>query len=43
MGVSGFFIPAVMNVEEERRPASEIEAHEAKLKTETAVVDATVP
>jgi DHA3 family macrolide efflux protein-like MFS transporter len=42
MGITGFFIPAIMNIEEERQhePAVELEPQEAILTEETAVADA---
>ena len=37
MGVIGFFVPVIMNVEEDRSPMQAVELLESSLKTETAV------
>lgn len=40
MGISGFFIPTIMNIEEERSPMAESVSSELSIERETAVADA---
>ena len=42
MGISGFFIPAIMNIEEERSPMAEAILPELSIERETAVADAVI-